>query len=516
MPKIKPKTFKVERNKRVKKLRFWVLSIFTVFLTWAMTWSDSATAQNVAQQNFTDIGTIWLLVAAILVFSMNAGFAMLEAGFCRTENAINVLAKNLIVFCIAAVAFWLFGFQFMFGDTDNSVVGPLGLFLDVPFPSANGLNPSPSGFSNLGANWPGRSFTAVFFFQLAFAGIAASIVSGAVAERIKFWAFILFSFVMVGFIYPLTGHWIWGGGWLFADPIRFRDFAGSTVVHSVGGMAALVGAWLLQPRKGRFGYNPTTQDFPTEEAPDSFKAYDLGLATLGCFILWLGWFGFNGGSTTRLEYVPHVILTTLLAASLGGVAVILFSPFVTGQKVSLSSMINGILGGLVSITAASAYVDIGSALIIGALSGVLVLSGENFLKWLKIDDPVGAVPVHLFCGGWGTIAVGLFASTNSAEYQLEGYHRGTQILYQLLGWSAVVTVVAVLSLVAWIAIGLLLGYLDQTTQLAGKESGPEAVLNLHEKYGLLAGVVHLFQLGRQGIRVSLLKEEDGSDETIVP
>jgi ammonium transporter, Amt family len=509
----KQRLFKNKINKPSKQWQFFFLSAVTVILL--LVWSDRATAQDIAKRGFSDVGTIWLVVSAALVFFMNAGFAMLETGFCRTSNAINVLAKNLIVFCIATLAFWLFGFKLMFGDNMSDIFGQTGLFLDLPFPSANDLNPFPTGFEKLRAAWSGRPFAAVFFFQLVFAGTTATIVSGAVAERIKFWAFILFSFAIVGFIYPFTGHWIWGGGWLFSDPIRFRDFAGSTAVHSVGGMAALVGAWLLNPRKGRFGYDPQEHDFSMEEDPDDFKPYDLGLATLGCFILWLGWFGFNGGSTTRLEYVPHIVATTLFAAAIGGIAAVLLSPALTAQKVSLSSIINGILGGLVGITASSAYVDMVNAGIIGAVSGVLVLLGERLLKFLRIDDPVGAVPVHLFCGGWGTLAVGFFASTNSEEYKLEAYDRLTQIFYQFLGWSSVVGFVGICSLLAWLSIGIFLYCLERRSDASDSEEMLEIDDHFDKEYGPLGWIANLFQMGRQGLRVSVAREAEGSDETII-
>ena len=441
---------------------------------------------------------------------------MLETGLCRTGNAVNILAKNLIVFCIATIAFWLFGFRFMFGDGTSGVFGQAGLLLNLPFPSSTDPNPFPPGFQSLGEAWQGRSFASLFFFQLVFAGTAATIVSGAVAERIKFWAFILFSFVLVGLIYPLAGYWIWGGGWLAAVPIQFRDFAGSTVVHSVGGMAALIGAWLIKPRQGKFGYDPVSGTFTGKESAMKFQPYSLSLATLGCLILWLGWFGFNGGSTTRLEYVSHIITTTLFAAATGGIGAVLFSPFVTAQKVSLSSIINGVLGGLVGITASSAYVDITSAGIIGALSGLLVLIGESCLAFFKVDDPVGAVPVHLFCGFWGTLAVGFFASPNSSEYQLENYNRATQTFYQFLGWSIIMVVVGILSLMTWIAIGILLHYLDRESRETEQNRTKKSTQTYSQDYGLFGAIVDLFQIGRQGIRVSIEMEVKGGDSTVIP
>ncbi len=506
------KTSQGKFGKIFKKCQFCILSLVTLLLILG----DKAVAQGSSQGNFNEVGTLWLLIAASLVFFMNAGFAMLETGFCRTRNAVNVLAKNLIVFCIATIAFWLFGFRFMFGDSDSGVIGQIGLLLNLPFPSEVSLNPFPKDFAALSSSWEGRSFASLFFFQLVFAGTAATIVSGAVAERIKFWAFILFSFVLVGFIYPLTGYWVWGGGWLSSVPIQFRDFAGSTVVHSVGGMAALIGAWLLKPRRDRFGYDPVDDSFSGQEDSERFEPYNLSLATLGCLILWLGWFGFNGGSAKNLEYVPHIIATTLFAAAAGGFGTVLFSPFVIAQKISLSSIINGILGGLVGITASSAYVDIVSAGIIGALSGLLVLMGKSLLTFLKIDDPVGAVPVHLICGFWGTVAVGFFASPSSSEYQLENYNRATQVFYQFLGWTSVVVVVGILSFIAWVLIGIFLYYSEQSSQKNSTQRMKGIGRSYAQDYGLFGSIIDLFQIGRQGIRVSVGMEEQGGDPTVIP
>ncbi|NES18464.1 MAG: ammonium transporter [Symploca sp. SIO3E6] len=512
MARCKHKASQGKFGKVFKKCQFSLLSLVTLLLILG----DKAIAQGSAQGNFNVVDNLWLLIAASLVFFMNAGFAMLETGFCRTNNAFNVLAKNLIVFCIATIAFWLFGFGLMFGDSENGVIGGFRFFLNLPFPSGVDRNPFPEGFTTLGSNWKGRSFASLFFFQLVFAGTAATIVSGAVAERIKFWAFILFSFVLVGFIYPLTGYWVWGGGWLFSEPIQFRDFAGSTVVHSVGGMAALLGAWLLKPRRDKFGYDPVDDSFSGEEDTEQFKAHNLSLATLGCLILWLGWFGFNGGSTTDLTYVPHIITTTLFAAASGGTAAVLFSPAVKNQKVSLSSIINGILGGLVGITASSAYVNILAAVLIGLISGFLVLMGENLLEFFKIDDPVGAVPVHLFCGFWGTLSVGIFASPNSSEYQLDNYNRIAQIFYQFLGWSIVTLVVGILNLIAWILIGILLYYLEQGSEKTSRARMQGIERTYSQKYGMFGNIVDLFQIGRQGIRVSVEMEEQGGDTTVIP
>ncbi|MEL7333169.1 MAG: ammonium transporter [Cyanobacteria bacterium J06560_2] len=465
---------------------------------------------------FDAVATLWLMTAAALVFFMNAGFAMLETGFCRTGNAVNVLAKNLIVFCIATAAFWLFGFRFMLGDSASTLLGPMVFAVDFPFPTAAVPNPFPDGFETLRSSWAGRSFAALFFFQLVFAGTAATIVSGAVAERIKFWGFILFSFVLVAFIYPLVGYWVWGSGWLASETIQFRDFAGSTVVHSVGGVSALVGAWVLQPRQGRFGYDVASNGFTRLEKPNRFAAYSLSLATLGCLILWLGWFGFNGGSTTQLAYVPHILMTTFFSAAAGGIGAVVFSPFITDQKARLTSIINGILGGLVGITAASAYVSASNAVLIGAFSGLIVLWAEKRLIHWRIDDPVGAIPVHLACGGWGTVAVGLFASPASSEYQLQHYSRFLQTGYQLFGWVSVCISVALLSLMAWLGIGILLYALSPKSQKISRAQ----IKRLGDSDAALAWLPKscrcVLHLSRQGLRVPLPLEETGGTPTVLP
>jgi len=481
-----------------------------------LTWAQGAAAHDQSIDGFNALGTTWLLVAAALVFFMNAGFAMLETGFCRTNNAVNVLAKNLIVFCVATLAFWLFGFRFMFGDGAGGWMGPVAIAVDFPLPSTDVPNPFPAGFESLRSNWEGRSFSALFFFQLVFAGTSATIVSGAVAERVKFWAFILFSFLLVGFIYPLIGYWIWGNGWLAAEPVQFRDFAGSTVVHSVGGAAALVGAVVMQPRQGRFGYDVNSNHFTYQEEPERFAAYNLSLATLGCLILWLGWFGFNGGSTANLSYVPYILLTTFFSAAAGGIGAVVFSPFVTNQKARLSSIINGILGGLVGVTASSAYVSVWNAVLIGAFSGLLVLWSEQCLLRWRIDDPVGAVPVHLVCGAWGTLAVGFFANPVSSEYQLENYSRLAQTFYQAFGWVSVFVVVSLLSLLAWLLVGLLLYALSPQAEKMSRAKVARLADNSDYVLPLPKRFRYVLYVARQGLRVSPAMEEKGGAPTILP
>lgn len=463
---------------------------------------------------FPELANIWMVIAASLVFFMNAGFAMLEAGFCRRNNAVNILAKNLIVFCVATIAFWLFGFRWMFGDSQDLVFGS-GFWppIEITFPLATDINPFPNNFNNFKEFWEGRSFAALFFFELVFAGTAATIVSGAVAERIKFWAFTLFSFFLVAFIYPFTGYWVWGdNGWLSNSIFNFHDFAGSTVVHSVGGMAALTGAWLLKPRDGRFGYNARTKKFSeTGDYQDTkdFTPHNLGFATLACLILWLGWFGFNGGSTRFLEYVPHIITTTMISAAGGGLVTLFINYFLIGGEVKVGTIINGILGGLVGVTASSAYVDITHAASIGFGSGIVVISAEYIIqkRW-KIDDPVGAVPVHLFCGCWGTVAVGLFGNQVSCEYSTN-YGIWTQSLFQFLGWGAIIAVVGLSSIILWILIGILLSFIESFlkydfsdfTEIISQDSG-------------INSLGKLIETGIEGIRVSPEDEDNGRDNTI--
>lgn len=373
---------------------------FLLAITFLLIFKGSAIAQELTweesyQSLQVTIDTVWVLIAGMLVVFMNAGFAMLETGLCRSKNAVNVLSKNLIDFGVVSLAFWAFGFGFMFGD-GNAFIGLHGFFL-------NGLDTSPAVgdayrgiFSSL--SWAGVPLDAKFFFQLAFAGTAATIVSGAVAERISFFGYFVFSAILSILIYPIVGHWIWGGG--FLSTWGFWDFAGSTVVHSVGGWAALAGAFALGPRRGRY-------DGPKE---GFMPGHNLALATLGAMILWLGWFGFNPGSTMAADpaAISRIILTTNIAAAAGAVGAAVTS-WIVLTKPDLTMIINGLLAGLVSVTAGCAYVSSGSAVVIGLVGGVIAVFTTNFFNRIKIDDPVGAVPVHLVAGIWGTLAVGLFS-----------------------------------------------------------------------------------------------------------
>jgi len=345
--------------------------------------------------------TLWVLVTAMLVFFMNLGFAMVESGLCRAKNCVNILAKNFIVFGISSIAFLALGWGLMFGN-GNPFFGTEGLFF------LGGADASPAtGEAYSGAYtsiaWASVPLLAKFFFQLVFAGTAATIVSGAVAERIKFMSFVLFSFVMVGLIYPITGHWLWGGGWLAS--YGAWDFAGSTVVHSVGGWAALAGVILLGPRLGKF------RDGKVHPIP----GHSMTSATIGVFVLWLGWFGFNPGSTMAADpaAIAHVAVTTNTAAAAASLSALLTATLLLG-KPDLSMILNGCLAGLVAITAPCAWVSVGSSLAIGLVAGVLVVLAVLAFDRARLDDPVGALSVHLVNGVWGTLAIGLFADSAAA------------------------------------------------------------------------------------------------------
>ncbi len=368
---------------------------------------DTSTATAVAQvagpspvelKEMAD--TIWTLVAAFLVFWMNAGFGCVEAGFCRAKNAVNILGKNFVVFGISSLAFWVVGWAIMFGN-GNTFMGFEGWCL------AGADNSPATGDAYTGAygamNWTGIPLFAKFFFQLVFAGTAATIVSGCVAERIHYHSFMVFTFLLVAVSYPITGHWIWGGGWLAGW--GFWDFAGSTVVHSVGGWAGLAGIILLGPRRGKFRKDGRVHPIP---------GHSMALAFLGGLILWLGWFGFNPGSTMAADpgAISHVVVTTNLACA-GGLLVSTITAWIVLGHPDFSMTVNGALAGLVAITAPCAFVDPSASLVIGVVAGILVVFSVLFFDKIRIDDPVGALSVHLTNGIWGTLAIGFFATTEA-------------------------------------------------------------------------------------------------------
>ena len=484
---------------------------------------DSAIAQTPKANKLEYLSTLWLMVAGSLVFFMNAGFAMLEAGLCQTRNSTNVLAKNLIVFCVAILAFWFLGFGLMFGN-GNSWLGQTGFFLQA-FKPPLGDSSIYSGFDSLQVIYPQQPLMAAFFFQLVFAGTAATIVSGAMAERVRFWAFFWFSFCLVALAYPLIGRWVWNpDGWLAAN-FNFLDFAGSTVVHSVGGMAGLVGAILIGPRRRWQGYNPDrVRGNRFTSIPQTFNYSSLSLSTLGCLILWLGWLGFNGGSARSIADIPHIIATTMMAGASGGIFALLLRGLLS-KKPRLSLVINGVLGGLVGITASSAYVSLAVALFIGAVSSLWMILLEQLLENLRIDDPVGAVPVHLGCGIWGTLAAGLFAN-QVPPYINSPVIRVEQIIAQVIGILSVNLTILILSLIFWLGIGLTIYAIESLNSnlqyFFGNELMPENETYLQsddreDKFGdrnlPRNGLYKYLDLARQFIRVSAQEEAQGSDGT---
>ncbi len=358
----------------------------------------AAAFANDPPSSMEDVGyiftTLLFLMAGFLVFFMAAGFAMLEGGLVRSKNVAMQMTKNVALFSIAAIMYWLVGFNTMYpGDFNGffALGGPTVL--------------DPVGIPSEEAALDYASIGSDFFFQLVFVAATASIVSGAVAERIKLWPFLIFVVVLTGILYPISGSWKWGGGWL--DAMGFSDFAGSTVVHSVGGWAALAGCLILGPRIGKY------KDGKVHPMPGS----NLALATLGTFILWLGWFGFNGGSQLAMgtvgdvSDVSRIFANTNMAAASGAVAALILTQ-VLYKKPDLTMVLNGALAGLVSITAEPLAPTLFGALWIGAVGGIIVVFAIPMLDKFKIDDVVGAIPVHLFAGIWGTIAVIFYGDAN--------------------------------------------------------------------------------------------------------
>jgi ammonium transporter, Amt family len=420
-------------------------------------------------ENKVIMDTLWVLFTAMLVFFMNLGFGMVESGFARSKNAVNILSKNFIVFAISSLAFWAIGWGLMFGD-GNSFLGLNGLF------GLHGADNSPATGDDYSGvyssiNWTSVPLLAKFFFQLVFAGTAATIVSGAVAERIKYISFIVFSFILVAVLYPITGHWIWGGGWL--AKLGMWDFAGSTVVHSVGGWAALTGAIILGPRIGKY---KDGKIFP-------IPGHNMTSATLGALVLWLGWFGFNPGSTMAADpmSIARICITTNSAAIAGIISSTAVAWIVIG-KPDLSMTINGCLAGLVAITAPCAFVSVESSLIIGAIAGAIVVFAVIGIDKIKIDDPVGAISVHLVNGIFGTLALGLFAedvlmpgTTGNGLFFGGGFDLLTN---QLIGVAAVGAFTFTISFIIWIiikkSIGLRVSESEEIEGLDVGEHGMEA------------------------------------------
>jgi Amt family ammonium transporter len=382
------------------------------------------------------LNTLWVLIAAFLVFFMQAGFGMVEAGFIRAKNATNILTKNFLDFCMASLGFFVFGYAIMFG-AGNQIIGT-------------------SGFLMIGAENPffgdtGVPVMAFWLFQAAFCGAAATIVAGGMAERMKFQSYLIYSFLISAFIYPIVGHWIWGGGWL--GNLGFADFAGSTVVHLVGGFAALIGTILLKPRIGKY---------KSDGSVKAIAGHNIPLASLGVFILWFGWFGFNPGSTLTVgdgSLIGLVAMNTNLAAAAGGILA-MATVWILYGKPDLSMALNGALAGLVAITAPCAFVSPWAAIIIGAVGGILVVLAVIVLDKLQIDDPVGAFPVHGVNGVWGTLAIGLFGQADLGVANNGLFYNGglKQLGIQALGVFAVAAFILV-------SMGLIFKLIDLTIGL---------------------------------------------------
>ena len=406
-------------------------------------------AETTAAETAYVFNTLLFLMCGFLVMFMAAGFAMLESGMVRAKNVGTICVKNISLYSVAGIMFYLVGYNLLYGIDEGGYLGSFGIW-GGDDSALTAETPDYSGGYSTGADW---------YFQMVFVATAASIVSGTVAERIKLWPFLGFVVLLTAFIYPIQASWVWGGGWLSAA--GFSDFAGSTLVHSVGGWAALVGAILLGARAGKYGADGSVTPIPGSSMP---------LATLGTFILWLGWFGFNGGSQLALgsgidaAAVANIFINTNMAAAAGVVAAMIATQLLYG-KVDLTMALNGAIGGLVSITAEPLAPSIGQALFIGAIGGILVVLAVPLLDKLKIDDVVGAIPAHLVCGIWGTMIVPL---SNS----------GTAYGTQFLGVVSIGIFAIIASGIGWMLLKLTVGIRvseeDELTGLDKSELGIEA------------------------------------------
>ena len=389
---------------------------------------------------------VWFLIGAALVFWMQAGFAMVEAGFTRAKNTGNILMKNLMDFCIGTIVFILIGFGLLLGEDMVGLIGRPGFDIFTSYANFDWSN---------------------FVFNLVFCATTATIVSGAMAERTKFLSYCIYSGVISAVIYPIEAHWIWGGGWL--SQIGFHDFAGSCAIHMVGGLSALIGAKMLGPRIGKFVKDKSGRITKV----NAFPGHNLPLGCLGCFILWLGWYGFNGAAATSVEQLGCIFLTTTVAPATATVVCMIFT-WIRYGKPDVSMCLNASLAGLVAITAPCDVTDCFGALVIGAVSGVLVVFGVWFLDYvLRVDDPVGAVAVHFCNGVWGTLAVGLFATTSApGNDTLTGLFYGGG--FQLLGLQ----ILGVVSVCAWTAVTITLTFLVIKATVGLRVSEEEEIVGL--------------------------------------
>jgi Amt family ammonium transporter len=410
--------------------------------------------------------TVWVLICSMLVFFMNLGFGCVESGFARAKNCVNILSKNFIVFAATAIAFWLFGWDVMFGSGDGAFCGNSGSLMVGGADNSPAMGDQYKGVYSA-ISWANVPLWTKFFFQLVFAGTAATIVSGAVAERIKYHTFVLFSFLMALVIYPVTGHWIWGFGYL-AKEWNFWDFAGSTVVHSVGGWAALTGAIILGPRIGKYG---------SDGRPRAIPGHNMTAAFIGCLVLWFGWFGFNPGSTMSVAadggaLASQVAVNTNTAAAAATLTATIAAWLLLG-KPDIGMTLNGCLAGLVAITAPAAFTNVTCSAIIGAIAGVLVVFAVPAFDRARVDDPVGATSVHLVNGIFGTLCVGLFTTTDLSTTVLTGpfgsaaaggpyaglfFGGGTkQLVAQIVGILLVAAYVVPVSAICWLILKAVVG-----------------------------------------------------------
>ncbi len=399
--------------------------------------SAPARAEVSAETAFV-FNTFAFLVSGFLVMWMAAGFAMLESGLVRTKNTATICLKNIALYSVAGIMYYVVGYNLMYVDV-SGYIGSFGLFYNAGAAETDliGAGGDATAEQVAAVVDNGYSVMSDWFFQMVFVATAASIVSGTLAERIKFWPFMIFVVILTAFLYPIQGAWTWGGGWL--SEMGFSDFAGSTIVHSVGGWAALVGAIILGPRKGKFGADGSVHPMPGANLP---------LATLGTFILWLGWFGFNGGSQLALgsaldaAAMAIVYVNTNLAACAGVVAAVILTQLIY-KKIDLTMSLNGAIGGLVAITAGPDLQHHGVALIVGGIGGALVVFAVPLMDKLKIDDVVGAISAHLVAGIWGTLAVAIFGAGD--------------LVVQIIGIVAVGAFMIITSGIVWYALKLTVG-----------------------------------------------------------
>ncbi|OBX26646.1 Amt family ammonium transporter [Gelidibacter algens] len=396
---------------------------------------------------------VWMMICTALVFFMHLGFALLEIGLTRQKNTLNILFKNIFIITMGLLLYCLVGFNLMYPGEFNGVLGFAGFGLDAPLTTEGALDLTYNA---------GYTYWTDFLFQGMFAATAATIVSGAVAERMKIGPFMVFAILYVGLIYPIAGSWKWGGGFLQTLETPFYDFAGSTLVHSVGGWAALVAVCLLGARIGKF------KDGKIQAIP----GHNIPLATAGVLILWLGWFGFNGGSVLSADpaLTSLVLVTTCLAAAAGGVVAALVSA-IKFKNLDLTMFLNGILGGLVGITAGADQMSPLDAIVIGAIAGIIIVFAVSLIDRLRLDDPVGAIAVHLVCGIWGTLAVGIFGN-------LAG---GAQFVSQLIGVASYAGICIVSSFVILFimkkTVGIRVSEIEEIEGLDAHEHGMEAYPN---------------------------------------